>query len=45
MISSNVEINKRQNLERWKKQIEEQKKLYDENRPLKKEEVIKMYAQ
>lgn len=26
MISSNVEINKRQNLERWKKQIEEQKK-------------------
>lgn len=30
----------------WNKnQIEEQKKLYDENRPLKKEEVIKMYAQ
>ncbi len=28
-----------------KNQIEEQKKLYDENRPLKKEEVIKMYAQ
>ena len=26
MISSNIEINKRQNLERWKKQIEEQKK-------------------